>query len=138
MPVIMNHSPKLTVDGIAVRGGKIVLIKRKNPPFQDFFALPGGFVEIGESVETAVVREFFEETGLQTKVRCLTGVYSEPGRDPLGHTVTVVFELDIIGGTLVGGDDATEAKLFPLEELPELAFDHGEIIAHYVASKRKK
>jgi 8-oxo-dGTP diphosphatase len=134
----MHQNPKLTVDGIALKGGQIVLIRRKNPPFQGQYALPGGFVEHGETVEFAVVREFLEETGLQARVKSLFGVYSDPGRDPRGHTVSVVFELEIIGGELHGGDDAAEARLFQLDNLPELAFDHGKILEDYIRGKSKK
>jgi len=134
----MKQNPKLTVDGIALQNGQIVLIRRKNPPFQGQFALPGGFVEYGETVENAVTREFREETGLQSRVKRLLGVYSSPDRDPRGHTVSVVFELEITGGEMQGGDDAAEAKMFRLDNLPELAFDHGKIIADYLALIAKK
>jgi 8-oxo-dGTP diphosphatase len=138
MAVHMHKNPKLTVDGIALKDGQIVLIQRKNQPFQGQYALPGGFVEYGETVDNAVVREFLEETGLQTRIKRLLGVYSEPGRDPRGHTVSVVFELEIIGGNLQSGDDAAEAKLFQLDNLPELAFDHSKIVSDYLALIAKK
>lgn len=128
----MMNSPKLTVDGIVLLDDQIVLIRRKNPPFQGQYALPGGFVEYGETVETAVVREFLEETGLQTSVKRIVGVYSSPDRDPRGHTVSVVFELEKIGGDLQSGDDATEVNLFSFDNLPELAFDHAEILTDYI------
>jgi len=134
----MQKNPLLTVDGIALIEGNIILIKRKNPPFQGHYALPGGFVEYGETVEAAVIREFFEETGLQTRIKQLVGVYSEPGRDPRGHTVSAVFELEIIGGELQGGDDASEASTFKLGRLPKLAFDHSVIIADYLRHKQIK
>ena len=134
----MHKNPKLTVDGIALKDGQIVLILRKNPPFQGQYALPGGFVEYRETVDNAVVREFREETGLQTRIKRLLGVYSEPGRDPRGHTVSVVFELEIIDGELEGGDDAAEARLFQLDKLPKLAFDHDQIIVDYIRGKSKK
>lgn len=128
----MHESPSLTVDGIVLLEGQIVLIKRKNPPFRGMYALPGGFVEYGETAENAVVREVEEETGLKTKVNRLLGVYSAPDRDPRGHTVSVVFELDAQDGELKGGDDAAAADTFSLESLPELAFDHGKIISDYL------
>src|SRR5512139_1202444 len=84
-------TPLLTVDTVIVYDGKLVLIRRKNPPFQGHFALPGGFVELGETVETAAVREAKEETGLDVELIRLLGVYSEPSRDPRGHTVSVIF-----------------------------------------------
>lgn len=129
----MGQTPKLTVDGIALLNGQIVLIKRKNPPFQGRYALPGGFVDVGETVETAIKREFLEETGLETDIKTLLGVYSDPTRDPRGHTASVVFELEVTGGKLQGGDDATEACLFDIDKIPELAFDHAKIISDYLA-----
>jgi len=121
-------SPKLTVDGILLKKGEILLIKRKNPPFKDNWALPGGFVEYGEKTEDAVLREFFEETGLKTKINKLIGVYSDPDRDPRGHTISIVYLVEEKGGELIGGDDALEAKFFNVKKLPTLAFDHGKII----------
>ncbi len=129
----MRQTPKLTVDGVALLNGQIVLIKRKNSPFQGMFALPGGFVEVGETVESAIVREFREETGLETKIKRLIGVYSDPARDPRGHTASVVFELEVTGGNLQGGDDAAEAELFDIDKMPELAFDHCKIVSDYLA-----
>ena len=131
----MHTSPALTVDGIVIYDGKIVLIKRKNPPFQGTYALPGGFVEHGETVERAVVREVKEETGLKTSIKRLVGVYSDPDRDPRGHTVSVVFELEVRGGSLVGGDDAVSAEAFEFDKLPELAFDHLKIIEDFLQSE---
>ena len=125
-------SPKLTVDGIILNDKKIVLIKRKNPPFKGKWSLPGGFVEYGEKTEDAVVREVFEETGLKTKIKDLVGVYSDPGRDPRGHTVSVVYLLEMQGGGLKSGDDASDVMFFDLRHLPELSFDHEHIIKDVV------
>ena len=121
-------SPKLTVDGIIIKDGKILLVKRKNDPFKGKWALPGGFVEYGEKTEDAVAREVLEETGLKTTVDKTIGVYSDPNRDPRGHTITVVYKLDIKGGELESGDDASDAKFFDVNQLPELSFDHDKII----------
>jgi len=131
----MRESPALTVDAVILVKGRILLVRRRNPPFQGSYALPGGFVERGETVEAAVVRETEEETGLRTGVRRLLGVYSEPDRDPRGHTVTVAFELEVLGGEMRAGDDASGLKLFGLNDLPELAFDHGRIISDFVRRK---
>ena len=127
-------SPSLTVDGIVQIDDKIVLIKRKNPPFKDFWAFPGGFVEYGETTENAVLREIHEETNLKTKIKHLLGVYSDPNRDPRGHTVSVVYILEPIGGALKGSDDAKDAKLFKIEEVKnlDLAFDHEKIFDDYL------
>jgi len=125
----MNYkSPRLTADGAILKDKKILLIKRKNEPFKGKWALPGGFVEYGEKVEDAVVREVYEETGLKTKIRDIVGIYSNPNRDPRGHTVTVVYFLDIQGGELKSSDDASDAKFFDLKDLPELSFDHAIIV----------
>jgi len=132
---LLRYGPKpnLTVDGIIVsKGRELLLIKRKNPPFQGLFALPGGFVDHNESVEEAVVREVKEETDLDCEIHRLVGVYSKPGRDPRGHVVSVVFSMRILSGTATSGDDAAAVKWFPLDGfLPELAFDHNEIIEDF-------
>lgn len=120
-------TPLLTVDALIIYGGKIVLIRRKNPPFANQFALPGGFVEVGETVEEAAIREAKEETGLDIKLLKLLGVYSDPSRDPRGHTVSVCF-LAIGRGNLKAGSDAKDTGLFSLNEIPRLAFDHNKII----------
>lgn len=118
----------LTVDAIVPLDRKIVLIKRKNEPFKDFYALPGGIVEYGETVEDAVLREVEEETGLKGQIHSLVGVYSDPKRDPRGHFVSICFIVLPIGGKLRSGSDAKEVALFGLDELPKLAFDHEKMI----------
>ena len=123
-----QKTPALTVDGILFKDHSILLVQRKHAPFQGAWALPGGFVEYGEKTEDAVVREVFEETNVKTKIRSIFGVYSDPHRDPRGHTVTVVYLIDWVDGDLHAGDDASSAKFFKMNELPALAFDHAEII----------
>jgi 8-oxo-dGTP diphosphatase len=120
-------TPLLTVDALILFEGKLVLIRRRNPPFKDSFALPGGFVEVGETVEAAVVREAKEETGLDIEIIKLLGVYSDPLRDPRGHTVSVCY-LAKGRGKLKAGSDAKDTGLLGLSEIPELAFDHNKII----------
>jgi 8-oxo-dGTP diphosphatase len=117
----------LTVDAIIPYKRGIVLIKRLNDPFKGMYALPGGIVEYGESVETAVLREVKEETGLDGKIYKLVGVYSQPSRDPRGHFVSVCF-IVMGDGELKAGSDAKEVGVFPLENLPKLAFDHEKMI----------
>jgi len=119
--------PSVAVDGVLIKNGKILLIKRKNEPFKDKWALPGGFVEYGERVEDAVLREFQEEVGIKAKIKKLLGVYSEPDRDPRGHVISIVFLLEAEGEPKAG-DDAADAKFFSLDNLPPLAFDHEKII----------
>ncbi|MEI7827795.1 MAG: NUDIX hydrolase [Euryarchaeota archaeon] len=124
----MQKNPALTVDAIILKDGEIVLIQRKGEPFQEQYALPGGFVEYGETVEAALRREVFEETGLVVEVRSLVGVYSDPRRDPRGHIVSVAFTAAIVGGVLAGDSDAAKAMLWDITKLPPLAFDHGQIV----------
>jgi 8-oxo-dGTP diphosphatase len=123
------QNPKPTVDAAIVDSGKIVLIKRVNPPFKDCWALPGGFVDVGETVEAACVREAKEETSLDVEILRLVGVYSDPKRDPRGHTVGIVFLCKACGGVLKAADDAKEAGWFDLNGLPKLAFDHERIVS---------
>ncbi|VVB52233.1 ADP-ribose pyrophosphatase [uncultured archaeon] len=120
-------TPFLTVDALIIYEGKLVLIRRLNPPFENQFALPGGFVEIGETVEAATVREAKEETGLDIELVRLLGVYSDPSRDPRGHTVTVCYLARGIG-KLKAGSDAKDIRLFGINEIPKLAFDHNKIV----------
>jgi 8-oxo-dGTP diphosphatase len=120
-------TPLLTVDIIIIMNNRIVLIQRRNPPYKDQWALPGGFVEVGETVETAAVREAHEETGLDVELKGLVGVFSDPGRDPRGHTVTVCYKA-AGRGTLKASSDAQDASLFDPDNLPTLAFDHEQII----------
>jgi 8-oxo-dGTP diphosphatase len=122
------ETPLITVDAIIVEKGGLVLIKRKNPPFENCWALPGGFVDIGETVEEACIREAKEETDLDITINRLVGVYSNPKRDPRGHTVSVAFLCDVKSGKLKGKDDAKEAAWYWFDILPPLAFDHEKII----------
>ena len=121
-------TPLLAVDAVIFFREGIVLIKRDNPPYQGCFALPGGFVEIGETVEDAVQREAREETGLVIELLGLVGIYSDPGRDPRGHVVSAAF-LASGRGELVSGSDARSAEVFLINSLPPLAFDHDRIIS---------
>ncbi len=107
----------------------IVLIQRLNPPHG--WAIPGGFVDVGERVEEAAVREAREETGLAVRLRALLGVYSDPARDPRGHTVTLVYVAEA-SGIPQALDDASAMGVFTLDALPApLAFDHATVLADY-------
>jgi len=129
-------TPYLSVDGIIElhkegRFEGIVLIERLNPPLG--LAIPGGFVDIGEKVEDAVIREMKEETDLDIKIRSLLGVYSDPSRDPRFHTASVVY-ICTAEGIPQGLDDAKEAIVYTKEEIPfdKLVFDHAEILRDYL------
>jgi 8-oxo-dGTP diphosphatase len=124
----LPKTPLLTVDAAIVDEKKTLLIQRLNEPFKGFWALPGGFVDVGETVESACIREAFEETGLNVKINGLIGVYSNPKRDPRGHTCTIAYFCGISGGSVKAGDDAKQAGWFPLDGLPDLAFDHKKIL----------
>ena len=110
-------------------GRPIVLIRRKNPPYG--WAIPGGFVDVGETVESAAAREALEETGLEVKNLQLLGIYSDPARDPRGHTASVVYVAEA-GGEPVAGDDAREAGVFEPGRAPQAAFDHDKILSDYL------
>lgn len=130
MPEAQRH-PWVTVDGLVVQDGKLVVVIRRNPPFKGMPALPGGFVELGETTEAAVVREVREETGLETRVLRTVGVYSDPTRDPRGHTVTAAYALEVVGGALRAGSDAKAITLVDPDRLPSMAFDHAKIVADW-------
>jgi len=120
--------PAVTVDGLVVVDGKLIAIRRRNEPFRGMPALPGGFVELGETTLEAVVREVREETGLETKVTRLVGVFSAPHRDPRGHTVGIAYALEATGGRLDAGSDAEAIILVDPQDPPPMAFDHNEIV----------
>ena len=114
-------------------GRPIVLIRRANPP--SGHALPGGFVDVGETVEQAAIREAREETGLDVGLMGLLGVYSDPARDPRGHTVSIVY-VAAATGTPAAGDDARGILVTDPESAPPLAFDHDRILGDYLARRR--
>ncbi len=126
-------NPVLTVDAIIEIEGGIVLIKRKNPP--PGWAIPGGFVDYGETLEDAVRREAKEETGLDIKLIRQFHTYSEPGRDPRHHTVSTIF-IAAAGGKPKAADDAQDVGIFTKDNLPaDLAFDHRQILEDYFNGK---
>src|SRR5262249_31409575 len=129
-----RRNPAPTVDVIIEVPGGIVLIKRRYPP--PGWALPGGFVEYGETLAAAAVREAREGTGLDVTLTELFNVYSGPQRDPRRHTIAVVF-LGRAMGDAVAADDAADAAVFTAQSLPHpLAFDHAQILDDYFAYKR--
>ena len=127
------RNPLPTVDIIIEISKGIVLIKRKNPPYG--WALPGGFVDYGESLEEAAFREAKEETSLRVKLVSGLGAYSDPKRDPRHHTISYVF-IARSRGKAKASDDAIEIGIFDRNSLPEdLAFDHGKILRDYFSRK---
>ena len=121
-------NPLPTVDIIIELKGGIVLIERKNVPYG--WALPGGFVDYGESLEQAALREALEETGLQVTLKQQLKTYSDPDRDLRHHTISTVF-IATAEGSPLAGDDAGKADIFMQHNLPDLAFDHAKILADY-------
>lgn len=126
--IVERRNPLPTVDIIIDVAGSVVLIKRKNPPYG--WALPGGFINYGESAEHAAQREAHEETGLHVHDLRQFHVYSAPGRDPRFHTISVVFTAQA-SGTPRAASDAQDVGLFTQNTLPELAFDHRQILDDY-------
>ena len=133
----MIKTPYLATDSIIKIYEKdrlcgIVLIERKNPPLG--IALPGGFVEVGERVEDACVREMKEETGLDVRIEKLLGIYSDPERDPRFHTISALF-VSRAEGVPKGGDDAKRAFVVRLEEIPweDLLFDHAKMLRDFLS-----
>lgn len=132
------ETPALTVDIIIEMtdrpGRPIVLIERRNPP--PGWAIPGGFVDVGETIEQAAVREAAEETSLSVRLDTLLGCYSDPQRDPRGHTASVVYVAEAEGEPCAE-TDAKSLRLWEVEALPqELAFDHAQILADYLHYRR--
>jgi len=126
--------PAVTVDAVVFRKNngqwEVLLIQRKHYPFEGMWALPGGFVDLNEAVEKAVIRELEEETFLKLNELQQLHTFSEPGRDPRGHTVSVTFygTVDFSKSEVKGGDDAADAQWFSMDNIPHLAFDHIEAV----------
>ena len=130
----IRQNIKLTVDAVifsfADKCKKVLLVKRKNEPYKGKWVFPGGFVDDGENLETAAIRELEEETSLQMESLIQLKAYGDPGRDPRGHTVTVAFmgqvNEDVVN--IKAASDAEATEWFDLIDLPQLGFDHSEIL----------
>jgi 8-oxo-dGTP diphosphatase len=135
MDVATHRGPAPTVDVIIeLAGNRIVLVKRKFPPLG--WALPGGFVDEGERLDQAAVREAKEETSLDVELIEQFFTYSDPKRDARRHTMATAF-IGRASGDPVGADDAAEAKAFPVDAIPsQLCFDHGEILRDYLTYRK--
>lgn len=137
------YAQSVTVDALVFDESKIaisvLLIKRGRDPYKGKWALPGGFVEHNEIVEEAVLRELMEETGIQGKITGFAGVYSKPGRDPRGHTISLAFRISPVFPRNMqpgrAGDDAAKVEWWPVKKMPKLAFDHEEIINDWLHSR---
>ena len=131
------RTPEVSVDLVIELedrpGRPVVLIRRGHPPTGH--ALPGGYIDIGETVEQAALREAREETGLAVRLGALLGVYSDPARDPRGHTVTIVY-VATASGEPTAGDDAAGVLVTDPEAAPPLVFDHDRILGDYLARRR--
>ncbi|MGI6706011.1 MAG: NUDIX domain-containing protein [Clostridia bacterium] len=132
------EKPSVTVDVLIFnrqeKGWELLLVKRKNHPFQGKWALPGGFINMDENLEDTAYRELMEETGLDGRKEKIPlkqlGAYGDVGRDPRGRTITVVYVaiLEKVDLIVKAADDATDARWFPVDKLPPLAFDHDRIL----------
>ena len=128
-PVTPLLAADIIIELIDLPERPFILIERANPPYG--WAVPGGFVDVGERIEQAAVREALEEVSLQVRLTALLGIYSDPTRDNRGHTVTAVYIAEATG-LPVAADDAKNCQLFTLDTLPSvLAFDHAQVLADY-------
>lgn len=128
-PLTPALAADIIIELVDYPGRPIVLIERANPPYG--WAIPGGFVDVGERIERAAVREAQEEVSLNVHLLVLLGIYSDPSRDHRGHTITACYVAEA-KGTPIAADDAKNCQIFSIDELPELlAFDHAEVLAHY-------
>jgi ADP-ribose pyrophosphatase YjhB (NUDIX family) len=127
------RNPVPAVDVILQKDSKVLMIRRRKDPFKGLLALPGGFINEGETAEDAMKRETLEETSLEVEPIEILGVYSDPARDPRRHVMSTVFVAIITGGTEKGGDDAAAVEWVDLDrvEHSEPAFDHGRILKDY-------
>jgi len=132
-------NPIPTVDAIIQNSSSILLVKRVKDPYKNLFGLPGGFVNEGETIEEAIVREVYEETSLEVHPIEILGVYSDPTKDPRGHMLTVVFIVLVVRGNPTTGDDINEISWMPINKINDIdiAFDHKLIINDYLKWKKE-
>jgi len=127
---IIIFNEKNNNDAIITKNKEFVLIKRRNEPFKDHWAIPGGFIDYGELVENAALREAKEETGIDVKIKKLFDVYSDPKRDPRGHTITIVYLANGDFSKIKADSDASDAQIISFDDIEDinLAFDHKKIL----------
>jgi 8-oxo-dGTP diphosphatase len=135
MPFTYDYPrPMVTVDAVIFRkkgtSNEVLLIKRGHYPYEGMWALPGGFVDMEETLEEAIIRELEEETGLKGVELTQLHAYSEIHRDPRGRNISITFygATGFHNSEVYGGDDAADARWFPVDQMPELAFDHRKVI----------
>lgn len=124
----------LAADAIVLIDNKLLLVKRRYPPCKGQWALPGGMVDLRETVEETAVREVREETGVDCEVEKLVGVFSRPDRDPRGRTIGICYHCRAKNMPLDRSEEAEEIKLFSLEEIPALAFDHNDMVTAFLCA----
>jgi 8-oxo-dGTP diphosphatase len=135
---VKREQPWIAADAVVFDDlGRVLLIRRKNRPFQGAFALPGGFVEAGETTQAAALRELSEETGIEGTEPQLVGVYSDPGRDPRHHVISIAYLVVPRSNNVRAGDDASAAQFVTDWQREPLAFDHGRIITDTLRLKAK-
>lgn len=129
MPHRKPKTPFVTTDGIILKRDKVLLVKRNPPPFSGYWTLPGGHVDYGETVETAIKREMREELGVEVKIKKIIGVYSDPKRDPRYHAISVIYLLGKGKGKIKLDWESSEYKYFPLNKPPKrIGFDHKKVL----------
>jgi 8-oxo-dGTP diphosphatase len=134
-----SDHPWLSVDAVVFDdAGRVLLIRRKNPPFQGHFALPGGFVDVGETTEQAVLRELREETGIEGSCPRLIGVYSDPRRDSRHHVISIAYLVSAASYDVRAGDDAADAQFVADWRDQRLAFDHLQITSDAALAAAKR
>jgi len=134
-------TPYLAIDAVIIKNKEILLMKRKNEPFKDYWAIPGGFVETGETLRKAVKREALEETGLKVSPKKIIGINDNPKRDPRGHVIALAFLCTPKGGKLKPQpEEVSDVRFFPAKEIRKLkiAFDHRKIIGDAFKLNRRK
>jgi 8-oxo-dGTP diphosphatase len=126
---LIKYVTLVSTDGIVFDNGKVLLLKRRIEPFEGYWVLPGGHLRYKERLEECVVREVKEETGLDTRIIRLVGVYSAPDREPRGHAVSVCYLLKIKGGKPNPNEESSEIRFFDPKNLPDkIGFDHRKMI----------